>query len=371
MKVAHFAPFGPLSCGLYEAARDMVLADQAAGRQAIFVDTGTTPNGVYVPAKPPGTTDQRRTGTLTISGYGDALDADLFVAHTCLPDDFLSRTRTPVLFVLHGRPVDCVRPEFHRRGANSYTIYREVASWPRVRRLVTFWPEHEPFWEPIVPPGKLAVLPAPLVDQDLYCPDGPRHEFQAGTQGEFNVLVADSWREDDPYYVVHGAMEAAASIPGLRLHIYSSERQRPDPAAPAAAVDAGPWEYIYEHLRKLKILGELRGRMPDMDQTYRAMDCVLTHNPSASRVVAEALSCGTAVVAAQPNEFTPFAYRAQHDAPGVAAALVAVAAELKEHGRGLDGLVAESARAFAPALFAERMGKIYEETLGVRGESHA
>lgn len=364
MKVAHFSPFAPRACGLYEAARDFVLADRAAGRESIFVDLGKLDGDKYIPPRPAGLEDKRRTGTLVTSSYDDARDADLFVAHSCLPADFLTSTQQPVLFVLHGRPVDCVRPEFYRRGNNAYSIYHDVASWPRVRRLLTLWPEQVPFWEPIVPAGKLAVIASPPVDQQLYCPVGPAHEFDPGTKGDFNVLVADSWREDDPYYIVHGAMQAAARIPGLRLHIYSAEKQKPDPSNLAAACNSGPWEPIYAHLKSLGILGEVCGRMPDMDQVYRAMDCVLTHNPSASRIVAEAISCGVPVVAAQPNPFTPFAYVAQHDVPGVAAALVAVHSELQEHGRGLDGMLAETAEAFAPALFAERIGKVYEETLG-------
>lgn len=363
MKVAHFAPFAPASCGLYEAARDFVLADRAAGREAVFCDLGTDLDGAYK-VRPPGTRDERRTGTLEVASYAEAADADLFVAHSCLPNDFLAGTRQPILFVLHGRPVDSIRPEFHRRGNNAYTIYREVAHWPRVRRLLTLWPEHVPFWEPIVPAGKLAVMEAPPIDGAQFSPEGPAHRWDEGTAGAFNVLVADSWREDDPYYVVHGAMLAARAVPGLRLHVYGAEFQKLPPGAPADSPrDSGPWEHIYRHLRGLGILGEVCGRMRGMDEVYRAADVLLTHNPSCSRVVAEALSCGTPVVAAAPNPFATFAYRAQHDAHSIANALTIAHREIVKLGRGLGGDVAEQARAFAFDRFAAGIGEVYRATL--------
>ena len=156
MKVAHFAPFAPRRCGLYEAARDMVLADRAAGREAVFVDVGIIDGDQITPPRPAGTLDERRTGSLAITDYEGARDADLFVAHTCFAADFLAGTQQPLVFILHGRPVDSLRPEFWRRGANSYSIYADVAAWPRVRRLVTLWPEHAPYWAPIVPAGRVA-----------------------------------------------------------------------------------------------------------------------------------------------------------------------------------------------------------------------
>ena len=367
LTVAHFAPFAPTSCGLYEAARDFVAAEAVGGRRGLFCDLGCDLSGRHT-IRPPGTEDVRRSGTLRVAGYPEAAGADLFVAHNCLPNDFLASTGQPIVFVLHGRPVDSLRPEFWRRGPNSYTIYREVAAWPRVTRLLTLWPEHAPYWEPIVPAHKLAVLAAPPVDRTLYCPGGPAHEWDPGTRGEFNVLVADSWREDDPYYIVHGAMLAARTIPGLKLHLYGAEKQRPDPASPGAPPDSGPWEHVYAHLRGLGILGEVAGRMNRFDEVLRAADVVLTHNPSASRVVAEALSCGTAVVAAAPNPFTPFAYHGQHDARAVADALVAAWEELREHGRGLDGLVAEAAEQFSFERFAAAIGRVYDEALGLAGK---
>ncbi|MFH1569789.1 MAG: hypothetical protein ABIL09_17465 [Gemmatimonadota bacterium] len=353
MKVAHFAPFAPRACGLYEAARDFVLADQLAGRSAIFVDVGSVGDGgAYQPPRP-GAEDVRRSWTLRVSPQDEALSADLWVVHNCINDRaFSARAGQPMVWVLHGRPVDCFRPEFWRRGAASYSTYAEVAAWPRVRRLLTLWPEHAPLWAPIVPAGKLAVLPAPPIDQDLYSPDGPVHEFAPEHRGEFHVLIADSWREDDPYYLVHGVALAARKIPGLRLHLYSCEQP------------SGPWDHLYRHLRGLGVLGETRGRMGDMDHLYRAVDLVLTHNFSVSRIVAEALSCGTAVLAAAPNAFATFTYPAQHDAYGVRDALIFARRQLADADCGLSGPVIRPAEAFCPRRFGAALGPVYAAALG-------
>ena len=40
VKIAHFAPFSPNACGMYEAARDFIRADRLAGRVSELVDVG-------------------------------------------------------------------------------------------------------------------------------------------------------------------------------------------------------------------------------------------------------------------------------------------------------------------------------------------
>jgi glycosyltransferase involved in cell wall biosynthesis len=131
------------------------------------------------------------------------------------------------------------------------------------------------------------------------------------------------------------------------------------------------WAPLFQAMEAAGIRGEVADRTTpgarDMASVYRAADLVATPHVIATRIVGEALSCGTAVLGARGNDFAQWACD-PGDPADVADALVRAWESWKRlgggpRGRGLDGLVAEAAAAFSPARFAASMGLVYEESL--------
>lgn len=292
MKVAHFAPFAPHRCGLYESVRDLMVAERLAGLEPALVDTG-------VEGKRQVGAEDRGVKALD---YDDALDADLLATHTEIPASFLARTKAPVVHVIHGRPESSFRIQ-QRGGAPILDLYARWAKDQRWRSFVTLWTEHVPYWAPLVN-GKLRATSSPPCDLGLYSREGPQHPWNP--RGLVNVLVADQWRDDaDPYHAVHGLLLLANFLPGLRVHLY------------ACQTPLGPWEHLIRALRERGILGETKGVMLGFDEVLRAADCVVSPHRIGTRVIREALAVGTPVVAPGCRH-TPWSGFGPHDPEGYA-----------------------------------------------------
>jgi len=213
--------------------------------------------------------------------------AEVIVQHTGVPDAWLAQSAAPIVWMVHGRPLACFRPE-QNGTVRSYSMYASVAQDPRVKAMVYFWPEFTPFWRVIFPSEKLVSLPWPPIDEARFRPEGPRHTIEDAHRGDFNGLICDSWREDiDVFEAMNGAIEAARLVPGLKWHLYGFEQPLSE-----------CWGYLIAELRRLGALGELRARMPNMEQVYRGMDFLLTPHRIVTRITGEALSCGLPIVAA-------------------------------------------------------------------------
>lgn len=291
MKIVHFAPFAPCACGLYEAARDMAAADYEAGHEVYLVDTGVTYNNGedHVPGEP-GKEDKRGFFTVITTDPIVARTADILIAHSGVPDPWFSVCQAPLIWMLHGRPQACFCPEQFGKG-RSYSLMAEIATWPRTKKMVTFWPYHVQFWRNIIPAEKLVCLPAPPVDFTRFNPNGPAHDF-GDLGGNVNIALADSMREDvDLFGVANGALVFARENRGVKFHFYGME-------TPLRC-----WDYILNELKDLGALGEVWARRPNMEEIYRAADIVLSPHRITTRVIAESLCCGTPVIANRGNEF--------------------------------------------------------------------
>jgi len=291
MKIAHFCPFAPHRCGMYETTREMLLAERRYGNRVELVDTGINGNRRI------NATDERDSNRpiITTSDYSDVVDYDLFVVHSNIPDSFLRRTTAPVIQILHGRPESSFR--LSQQGAETpvYQIHSQHARNPRFRRFVTLWPEHVPYWDALIPSEKFSYVTNPPCDLDAFTPDGNAHEWDPA--GKFNILVADLWRPDaDPFHVAHGLLNASLTAPPFKAHFY------------ACNTKLGPWEYVFRAMRKKNILGETRGMMFNIDRVYRAADLVVTIHPIATRIVRESLACGTPLLAPWPSIYTHHRY---------------------------------------------------------------
>jgi glycosyltransferase involved in cell wall biosynthesis len=218
--------------------------------------------------------------------------------------------------------------------------------------MVTFWPDHVPFWKVLVPEDKLFCLGPPPIDQSRYSPEGEVHVIDPSQRGGFNILIADAWREDiDTYEIVHAPMEAAQDIPGMRVHVYAVEMPLPY-----------CWELIMHRLRSLGILGEVWARAPHMDRVYRSMDCVLSPHRIVTRIIGEALSCGIPVVAAEGCEYTPYTANPA-DAVDMGETLVTAYRDWRGDPQWVKNQALTCSRAFDPLAFGERMKALYQRVL--------
>ncbi len=300
MKIAHYVGFGPNRSGLYEAARDMLRGDLEYGHDAVMVDVGVTKDGGSREPATVGSIDDRAGFRIKTVSWQSALDADVIVAHTGIDDSWVVQSQAPMVWLLHGRPLDAFRPE-QNRGRRSYSIMGEVAQWPRVRAMLTLWREHVEYWQVMMPPEKLVLIDDPPIDKQRFSPQGPRYEIPARYRGETNVLIADSWRDDvDTFEVANSTYHAAKTIPGVRVHFCAMEFPLDENGR---ATPTGPWTHLLDAYKQVGVLGEVFARLGDMQNHYRAMDVLLTPHVIATRTLLEPMACGVYIIGAPENRW--------------------------------------------------------------------
>ena len=347
MKIVHVAPYGPNCAGIYEAARDMVRADIQQGHDALFVDAGAQVVGA--PNRNPcqvGAIDDRAGFKLITSPPSVCNSADVIMLHTGCDNQWLVWNQAPIIMVVHGTPIAAFRVE--QRGPQlSYSVYTEGAGWPRVKAMLYFWPEFRPYWDVVFPAAKSVVFDYPPIDRARFSPEGEAWNIPRFQRGQYNGLICDSWREDsDILEIVHGAMEASRRIQGLTWHIY------------AANQPLGPYEHIVARMRQRGWLGTIAGRTNNMEQMYRSFDFVLSGRRSISRVIAEALSCGTPVIA--DRGCAAASYAADKESPAdVADAVQALVGRLDDDPDGLRREALALAERFDLDTYGRAISEVY------------
>ena len=301
MRIAHIAPFAPARCGLYESARDFVRADCLAGGDAWFVDRGIAINSESEPpvADP---VDDRGGWLLPVRGRESLVQADVIVEHMSPPPEWDMPAETPIVWIQHGRPAATFRPEQADPARSHYSRLIEVANFPQVKAVVTMWPEHMPYWAPILPREKLFQLPAPPICGDKFSADGEAQDF-GDLAGKQNVVIATAWRDDiDIFDIFHAAICYARDNPdAATFHFYSMNLDADNGIPPV-------WVKLLNALNQYGALGHRIARHGDMAQVYRAADLILSPHRICTRVVGEALLCGTPVVAALGNDYANWTY---------------------------------------------------------------
>ena len=348
MKIVHFAPFAPCACGLYEAARDMMIADKLSGHDAYMVDTGITRDGKKSPAKIDAK-DKRGETEISTQNPIIVFDADVIIAHTGIPDQWIVQCQAPIVWILHGRPAACFRPEqFGNR--NAYSLTARLAIWPRVKAMVTFWDYHVQYWKPIIPEDKLVCFPAPPIDEKRFSKDGHVYDYKT-MGGECNIMIAESWREDvDIYEITFGVIAAAKILSGVKFHFYAME-------SPLRC-----WNFLIEEMRRLGIKGEIFGRRTKIEEVYRAADILLSPQRITTRSVGEALSCGTPVIAAKGCDSAT--WNMIPDEPeNVAETIKEAILDLVNKPDEINKRVEDATKAFSLSEYNNNMNRVYEKIL--------
>lgn len=347
MKIAHYAQFAPNGCGMYEAARDMIVADRQAGHETYFVDTGAQyVNGNSDEPKIGAVDDRHGQRIVTISPE-DALDADIIITHATPQDRWLVKTQAPIISVLHGRPQSCFAVEHRDNKRISYSFLNSLSKWPRLKKFITFWPKHEPFWKLVIPKDKLEVFRFPPIDKTRFKPQKTTYDFD-GKKGELNLVIADSYRDDiNPFEVINGAILAAKEIKGLKVHLFCI----PDNHRPC-------WEYLFSGLREIGALGAVWGRRQDMEEVYQAADVVLSPQRIITRSIGEPLCCGTPVVAHFGCELATYTTTTEHP-PSVVNALKKLIKEIQTNRDSLSKSVMLAASNLCLDRYNSSMAEVY------------
>jgi glycosyltransferase involved in cell wall biosynthesis len=265
----------PGRCGLYETARELVKGLRGRGIDSRLVDPTKDKNSLY----PKGEEDRGA----RLADMDWALDADLIVNHSGYDNTPVGETNQPVIHMTHGRPRSSFLSEKSGKTAIYSYLYQKNTD-PRVRAVVTFWPEHKPYWDVLLPDKPVEVVQAP-VDLDAWCPEGPKGYDFRGKKGRINIVTTDAFRDDiDPFWSLNAFALWARKNPGAKLHVYA--RPKDIKAFPA----------LLKRINEDGNLGEVQGWVSGLENVYRAADAVITANTIATRTVREATACGCPVI---------------------------------------------------------------------------
>lgn len=286
IKVAHFAGWHPHACGQYHTAKDLVLAERAKGINAGFVNCTVDAKG-RIKSK-----GGFKDGGFEIHRESWAIDADILVRHTCIPQ-FLEHSGKPIIMCLHGRPESTYMLEFLDVMAIWNLVIMKANEGRNYEAAVYFWEEYKEIWETYMPPEKLNYVPA-TVDTRTFNPKGKKHDFKQWS-GKPNIVVADKFRHDiTPFNVMQAARKFQKDFcPSAKLHCYGLP-----PSKKSKILASG--------LNKAGVLGQAHTNVKNLDEIFRSADMLITPHVIATRIVREALASGLPIVAGTGCRYTPF-----------------------------------------------------------------
>jgi glycosyltransferase involved in cell wall biosynthesis len=120
------------------------------------------------------------------------------------------------------------------------------------------------------------------------------------------------------------------------------------------------WNILLGRLKTAGILGDVSGRVTNMEMVYRACDGLISPNKIIVRTIAEALSCGIPVIAEEGCKVADFGCK-MNDAYDVAEAIKMWANSID---KGMHkNLVLNRAEKFSMKNYYTKMNEIYSEVV--------
>lgn len=287
MKICHVTMFAPARCGLYEASRDMFLADKYYGHDVYMIDVGMVKNGELINNPQIGQKDIRA-GNEIITSDPDILNcADIIYMHTGCNDSWIVKTQAPLIWVVHGRPLACYRPETDNK-SSSYSLYANLAKWQRVKKMLYFWNEFYKDWN-LVFNNKDLVLNYPVIDTSRFCKS--KSDFNFVKEGKYNFVIADTDREDVCNYemivsLVNALKSEKLKDLDIKIHMYGLDF----PLKNCQNILLGK-------LNDMGKLGDIQGRILNIENVYNKAHCLISPNSIIVRTIAEAICCNCFVIA--------------------------------------------------------------------------
>jgi glycosyltransferase involved in cell wall biosynthesis len=283
MKVAHAVVITPHRCGLYETTRELV-----AGLRELGVDSRMVDPAPRSDVRKPDNEDR---GALYASmDWGTT--ADIVVNHSGFDNTPLGTTEQPIILVAHGRPRSGFISEL-RGSTPCYSFKGKQNKNDRLKKVVTFWTEHLPYWQFMMPHKEIHFVP-PSVDLDAWKLDGPSGYKFHGHRGSVNIVISDPIRDDvDWFYPLQAAGLFAREEHNVKVHVFGRLGKTPGHDA------------IIRRIQDDGHMGEVQGWVSGLENVYRAASMLLTGNEIATRSMREAMACGCPVVTVRDLN-TPF-----------------------------------------------------------------
>jgi glycosyltransferase involved in cell wall biosynthesis len=356
IKVSHIVFCAPHTSGMYETARELVLAERELGINAHIVDPNPYPEQAKLkdgkpigPVRPPDWFEDRG---VCIAPKSWVTESDVIVSHSGLFMEEVNKTKAPCFHIMHGRPRSSFLIE-HYKQTPILSYYRDMAKNKRVKQFITFWPEYKRYWEMLFP--KVTAMDS-FVDLDYWCPGDSTYDFN-GLGGDINVVVTDRWRFDkDPFHVINAFVVFAEKYPKAKIHLYGCDVEKKDGKL---KMQSTALLTMVNCLREKGIVGEVNPSVGHLRDIYRAADMVITPHTIAVRTVREVLATGCQVVAGLGNRFTPYTANIED--------LEGYASQMERAYKDKDGCIKRN-RAIAEKHFqikpvAEQFVKLFREAI--------
>lgn len=340
MKVLHFARFGPNQAGIYESAKDLILAERSQGIDAQMCDFGSKVDGEYKSRA--GLVD----GDITTVSPDQAKDADILVRHSAIPPEVVKLNK-PTVLTLHGTPEYMVRLD-HAKKTN--VLRDAVRAAKEAVAVVTFWREHLFEWETIL--GiEIKYCPA-IVDLNKWNPEGKAFDFGPGIHIVSTGMFRNEYRT--PYECIWAAAEVVKKQSDVHLHIFGCPTD-PRPEA--------PYRRLVHQLKINGLIDSVYSIVSNLPEVYRGADLALTPHTVASRTVRESLACGCPIVAGKGNYYTQYQGNPDYRENFKNAVKFCIR-DIKKDKQGCRKLARDTAEIqFASRLAGKRVKKIFEEVL--------
>jgi len=340
MKIAHFCHMGVGTSGMYHTVAELITAENKLGMDAGLIDTNNYAGG---------NVDDSCGNFIVSKDLSWADDADVYVLSSTIPDDY-KRKGKPIVMILHGVPEDIFESELYQLDPANRAPFSTMLAYiknPIFKAFVTLWKEHYYYYKEYVP--NLYYVPAGC-NLDFWKPEGKRYRFNAS--GSPNIMFCDSWRfYKHPYHLLHGILLAKRQLPELRLHLYGMPRDQKE-----------IWYALLINTGMQNLLGELDSHIPDLDDTYRGADMVITSMHIATRVIREATACGTPVIAGG-YEHTPYNFH-PYKPSEMAEQIVRCWQDIQADPEGVRRRCRETAVKYMDVMNTARgLKKIYEKVL--------
>jgi len=274
MKAAHFSRFAPNLSGQYGTVKDLIKAERQQGIDARLISIDSSPGVEFTTAK------IHTDDWLTTEKIEWADEADILVRHVLVPQKYMYSGKQPKVMCLHGRPENSFLLGVYTRNDVYRTVQSERDTWDA---FISFWDEHIFHWSQLIDKSKLNYVPA-MCDLEQFCPEGPKRDFGENS-GSPNIVIVDQWREDTtPFNVLHAALLFREKYcPTAKVHIYGMMKKDPIKNLAKWLADQGG-------------IGDRKSTISRMAETYRAADIIVTPHVIATRVIREAMACGTPMV---------------------------------------------------------------------------
>lgn len=341
LKVAHFAVYGANQAGIYETARDLILAEREVGIDAQMVDFGSKAYPTYHSRV--GIKD----GEITTISPDWAKSADILVRHSVIPLEIQALNK-PTILALHGTPEYTFRLEHVKK---SGCLKEAIRSAAKATAIVTFWKEYIFEWETLFN-KKVEYCPA-IVDLGKYNPEGKKYNFDKDT---INIVSTGMWRNEYrmPYECIWAAAEIVKEQPDVRLHVYG---------CPVDNRPEAPIKRLMVQLQRAKLVNTVHGLVTNLPEIYRGADLALTPHVVASRTVRESLACGCPIVAGSNNYYTQYTANPD-DRVRFKGAIKYCIRDIRQDKQSVRKLARDTAEThFAPKLAGKRMKEIFGKIL--------